>query len=43
MVLETVAPDLENITTFVSMFFLDYVRFQVVSEFPSNHLKICGL
>jgi hypothetical protein len=43
MALETVAPDPGGIATLVSMLFLDHVRFQVISEFPPNHLRICGL
>jgi hypothetical protein len=43
MALETVVPDPGGITTLASMLFPDHVRFQVISELPPNHLRICGL
>jgi hypothetical protein len=43
MALETVTPDPEGVATLASMLFLDHVRFQVISELPPNHLRICGL
>jgi hypothetical protein len=43
MTLETVALDPGDIITLASTPFLDHVRFQIISEFPPNHLRICGL
>ena len=43
MTLETVTLDPGGITTLASTPFLDHVRFQIISELPLNHLRICGL
>jgi hypothetical protein len=43
MALETVAPDPGGVAALAGMLFLDHVRFQVMSELPPNHLRICGL
>jgi hypothetical protein len=43
MILETATLDPGGIATLASTPFLDHVRFQIISELPLNHLRICGL